>query len=85
VDPAPWIENLISISTRGFWETGWLYARVQDRLTLSCNGLFALFSLLHFVHYRFYFHIPNQKLLMFVVPFLGRQAYVSVSLATCNR
>ncbi|VAI85025.1 unnamed protein product [Triticum turgidum subsp. durum] len=38
VDPAPWIENLISISTNGFWETGWLYARVQDRLTLSCNA-----------------------------------------------
>ncbi|KAM0833435.1 hypothetical protein ACQ4PT_064272 [Festuca glaucescens] len=44
VDPAPWIENLISISTHGFWETGWLYARVQDRLTLSCNGLLMLVS-----------------------------------------
>ncbi|XP_044956142.1 squamosa promoter-binding-like protein 1 isoform X2 [Hordeum vulgare subsp. vulgare] len=42
VDPAPWIENLISISTHGFWETGWLYARVQDRLTLSCNGRLTL-------------------------------------------
>uniref|UniRef100_A0A453RB63 Uncharacterized protein n=1 Tax=Aegilops tauschii subsp. strangulata TaxID=200361 RepID=A0A453RB63_AEGTS len=44
VDPAPWIENLISISTHGFWETGWLYARVQDRLTLSCNGRLMLVS-----------------------------------------
>ncbi|KAF7100653.1 hypothetical protein CFC21_102140 [Triticum aestivum] len=44
VDPAPWIENLISISTNGFWETGWLYARVQDRLTLSCNGRLMLVS-----------------------------------------
>ncbi|VAI72867.1 unnamed protein product [Triticum turgidum subsp. durum] len=44
VDPAPWIENLISISTRGFWEKGWLYARVQDHLTLSCNGRLMLVS-----------------------------------------
>ncbi|CAM0881042.1 unnamed protein product [Alopecurus aequalis] len=44
VDPAPWIENLISISTHGFWETGWLYARVQDHLTLSCNGRLMLVS-----------------------------------------
>uniref|UniRef100_A0ACD5VIG5 Uncharacterized protein n=1 Tax=Avena sativa TaxID=4498 RepID=A0ACD5VIG5_AVESA len=44
VDPAPWIENLISMSTHGFWETGWLYARVQDHLTLSCNGKLMLVS-----------------------------------------
>ncbi|AQK89108.1 Squamosa promoter-binding protein-like (SBP domain) transcription factor family protein [Zea mays] len=37
-DPASWIENLISLSNDGFWRTGWLYARVQDCLTLSCNG-----------------------------------------------
>uniref|UniRef100_A0ACD5VS03 Uncharacterized protein n=2 Tax=Avena sativa TaxID=4498 RepID=A0ACD5VS03_AVESA len=43
-DPAPWIENLISILTHGFWETGWLYARVQDRLALSCNGRLMLVS-----------------------------------------
>lgn len=44
VDPAPWIEKLISISTHGFWETGWLYARVQDHLALSCNGRLMLVS-----------------------------------------
>lgn len=44
VNPAPWIENLISISTDGFWETGWLYTRLQDRLALSCNGRLMLVS-----------------------------------------
>ncbi|KAJ1283431.1 hypothetical protein BS78_03G128100 [Paspalum vaginatum] len=43
-DPAPWIENLISMSNDGFWRTGWVYARVQDSLTLSCNGSLMLVS-----------------------------------------
>ncbi|CAD6231743.1 unnamed protein product [Miscanthus lutarioriparius] len=37
-DPASWIEKLISLSNDGLWRKGWLYARVQDCLTLSCNG-----------------------------------------------
>ncbi|XP_035822107.1 squamosa promoter-binding-like protein 1 isoform X2 [Zea mays] len=37
-DPASWIEKLISISNDGLWRKGWLYARVQDCLTLSYNG-----------------------------------------------
>ena len=43
-DPAPWIEKLISISNDGFWRTGWMYARIQGSLTLSCNGRFTLFG-----------------------------------------
>ncbi|TVU21324.1 hypothetical protein EJB05_30952 [Eragrostis curvula] len=43
-DPAPWIEKLISMSNDGFWETGWVYARVQNWLTLSCNGSLVLAS-----------------------------------------
>ncbi|XP_062208953.1 squamosa promoter-binding-like protein 1 isoform X2 [Phragmites australis] len=43
-DPAPWIEKLISMSNDGFWRTGWVYARVQDCLTLSCNGSLMLAS-----------------------------------------
>ncbi|RLM93962.1 hypothetical protein C2845_PM08G10800 [Panicum miliaceum] len=45
-DPAPWIEKLISMSNDGFWRTGWVYARIQECLTLSCNGLFTLFGVL---------------------------------------
>ncbi|KAL5228465.1 hypothetical protein ABZP36_016730 [Zizania latifolia] len=37
-DPAPWIQKLISMSTDALWRTGWVYARVRDHLTLSCNG-----------------------------------------------
>ncbi|XP_066306187.1 squamosa promoter-binding-like protein 1 isoform X2 [Miscanthus floridulus] len=37
-DPASWIEKLLSLSNDGLWRKGWLYARVQDCLTLSCNG-----------------------------------------------
>nr|AQQ11837.1 squamosa-promoter binding protein-like protein [Bambusa oldhamii] len=43
-DPASWIEKLISISIDSFWRTGWVYARVQDHLTLSCNGRLMLVS-----------------------------------------
>ncbi|TKW12329.1 hypothetical protein SEVIR_5G029400v4 [Setaria viridis] len=43
-DPAPWIEKLISMSNDGFWRTGWVYARVQECLTLSCNGRLILAS-----------------------------------------
>ena len=43
-DPAPWIEKLISMSNDGFWRTGWMYARIQGSLTLSCNGRFTLFG-----------------------------------------
>ncbi|KAF8724310.1 hypothetical protein HU200_021339 [Digitaria exilis] len=43
-DPAPWIEKLISMSNDGFWRTGWVYARVQECLTLSCNGTLMLAS-----------------------------------------
>uniref|UniRef100_A0A0A9D7Q3 SPL1 n=1 Tax=Arundo donax TaxID=35708 RepID=A0A0A9D7Q3_ARUDO len=43
-DPAPWIEKLISMSNDGFWRTGWVYVRVQDCLTLSCNGNLMLAS-----------------------------------------
>lgn len=43
-DPAPWIEKLISISIDSFWRTGWVYARVQDRLALSYNGRLMLVS-----------------------------------------
>ncbi|XP_062197112.1 squamosa promoter-binding-like protein 1 [Phragmites australis] len=43
-DPTPWIEKLISMSNDGFWRTGWVYARVQDCLTLSCNGSLMLAS-----------------------------------------
>lgn len=48
-DPAPWIEKLISMSNDGFWRTGWVYARVQDSLTLSCNGSLMLASPWHTV------------------------------------
>jgi hypothetical protein len=45
-DPVPWIEKLISMSNDGFWRTGWVYARIQECLTLSYNGLFTLFGVL---------------------------------------
>jgi hypothetical protein len=43
-DPAHWIQKLISLSTDTLWRTGWMYARVQDYLTLSCNGNLMLAS-----------------------------------------
>uniref|UniRef100_A0A0E0FKF5 SBP-type domain-containing protein n=1 Tax=Oryza nivara TaxID=4536 RepID=A0A0E0FKF5_ORYNI len=43
-DPAHWIQKLISLSTDTLWRTGWMYARVQDYLTLSCNGNLILAS-----------------------------------------
>jgi hypothetical protein len=43
-DPAPWIEKLISMSNDGFWRTGWVYARIQECLTLSYNGSLMLAS-----------------------------------------
>ncbi|KAL6850013.1 hypothetical protein ACP4OV_020640 [Aristida adscensionis] len=43
-NPAPWIEELISMSNDSFWRTGWVYARVQNFLTLSCNGSLMLAS-----------------------------------------
>ncbi|GJN05499.1 hypothetical protein PR202_ga23129 [Eleusine coracana subsp. coracana] len=43
-DPAPWMEKLVSMSNDGFWRTGWVYARVQNWLTLSCNGSLVLAS-----------------------------------------
>jgi hypothetical protein len=47
-DPAPWIEKLVNMSSDGFWKTGWVYARVQNWLTLSCNGLFSLYGVINF-------------------------------------
>jgi hypothetical protein len=85
VDPAPWIENLCSISTHGFWDIGWLYARVQDHLTLSCNGLFTLFFSFPSLFLIYFIFLPNQMSSYVCGSFLGRQAYVSVSLATHNR
>ncbi|GJN32110.1 hypothetical protein PR202_gb20584 [Eleusine coracana subsp. coracana] len=43
-DPAPWMEKLVNMSNDGFWRTGWVYARVQNWLTLSCNGSLVLAS-----------------------------------------
>jgi len=43
-DPAPWIEKLISMSNDGFWRTGWMYARIQEYMALSCNGSLMLAS-----------------------------------------
>ncbi|XP_025819594.1 squamosa promoter-binding-like protein 1 isoform X4 [Panicum hallii] len=43
-DPVPWIEKLISMSNDGFWRTGWVYARIQECLTLSYNGSLMLAS-----------------------------------------
>ncbi|KAF0916957.1 hypothetical protein E2562_015128 [Oryza meyeriana var. granulata] len=43
-DLAHWIQKLISLSTDALWRTGWMYARVRDHLTLSCNGSLLLVS-----------------------------------------
>ncbi|XP_015688066.1 squamosa promoter-binding-like protein 1 isoform X3 [Oryza brachyantha] len=43
-NPAHWIQKLISMSTDALWRTGWMYARVRDQLTLSCNGSLMLVS-----------------------------------------